>query len=78
MPFPWLFWRYGARIRGSCKYAAEAAAVLAKMMQQGAGQEQEKQGAVVPAGLPATESRAVLSEDETVVGEGEEVREERK
>ncbi|KAK4043980.1 putative transporter mfs2 [Parachaetomium inaequale] len=79
MPFPWLFWRYGARIRGSCKYAAEAAAVLAKMM-EGAGQQQEKQEAAPaerPAGLPVTENRAVLSEDETVVGDGEEVRGER-
>jgi hypothetical protein len=31
MPFPYLFWRYGARIRMRCKYAAQAAAVLVKM-----------------------------------------------
>lgn len=28
VPFPFLFFRYGPRIRMKCKYAAEAAAVL--------------------------------------------------
>lgn len=31
MPFPYLFWRYGAAIRARCKFAAEAAAVLERM-----------------------------------------------
>jgi hypothetical protein len=31
MPFPWLFWRYGAAIRMRCRFAAEAAEVLAVM-----------------------------------------------
>ncbi|KAJ3164296.1 MFS siderochrome iron transporter 1 [Geranomyces variabilis] len=28
LPFPYLFWKYGASIRGRCKYASEAAAFL--------------------------------------------------
>lgn len=36
MPFPYLFWRYGAAIRAKCKYAAEAAAVLEKMRSRAA------------------------------------------
>lgn len=31
VPFPALFYKYGDRIRAKCKYASEAAAVLAKM-----------------------------------------------
>lgn len=87
MPFPWLFWRYGASIRSKCRYAAEAAAVLQKMM-QAANEQQEGQvtepvvggGEMVEASrLPVHESPAVLSEDEgTVVGDGEEAREKRK
>ncbi|KAK4157940.1 putative transporter mfs2 [Chaetomidium leptoderma] len=79
MPFPWLFYRYGARIRGSCKYATEAAAIFEKMMMQTAHQQpQQQQPPLVerPAGLPVSDSRAVLSEDEgTVVGDGEDARE---
>lgn len=33
-PFPWLFYRYGAKVRARCRYAAEAAEVLAKMREQ--------------------------------------------
>jgi hypothetical protein len=78
MPFPLLFYWYGARIRKGCKYAAEAEAVFKRMM--AASQAQQPlagQAPVRPEGLPASESRAVLSEDETVVGEGEEMREKR-
>ena len=32
VPFPFLFWRYGDRIRHRCKFAAEAAAILEKML----------------------------------------------
>jgi hypothetical protein len=88
MPFPWLFWRYGASIRSRCRYAAEAAAVLQQMM-QAANEQQEGQQVTAPvvgggemveaSGLPVNESPAVLSEDEgTVVGDGEEAREKRK
>ncbi|KAL2181621.1 major facilitator superfamily domain-containing protein [Thermothelomyces heterothallicus CBS 202.75] len=89
MPFPFLFYRYGARIRRSCKYAAEAAAVLEKMLKQAAqGQQQPPQQQGVPAGAGGAAggaSRAgssgdgrlaVLSEDEgTVVGDGDESKE---
>lgn len=81
-PFPLLFYIYGERIRMKCKYASEAAAIFARMMQQAAHQhqqapaveaEEELAGPARPAGLPVSESRAVLSEDEgTVVGEAEE------
>ncbi len=71
-----------------CKYASEAAAIFEKMMMQAAHQQQ---GASLPttaagerelerpAGLPVSESRAVLSEDEgTVVGDAEEMKEKSK
>ncbi|KAL2131033.1 hypothetical protein VTI74DRAFT_5623 [Chaetomium olivicolor] len=89
-PFPFLFYKYGARIRMKCKYASEAAAVFERMhaasqQQQQQQQQEEEAGAGSsgqqerPANLPVSESRAVLSEDEgTVVGEGDEVREKRK
>ncbi|KAL7937629.1 MFS general substrate transporter [Trichoderma chlorosporum] len=31
VPFPFLFWKYGDKIRARCQYAAEAAAVLARI-----------------------------------------------
>ena len=31
VPFPFLFWKYGAKIRAKCEYAAEAAEVLARI-----------------------------------------------
>lgn len=34
VPFPLLFYRYGARIRGRCKYARQAAETLAMLMRQ--------------------------------------------
>ena len=34
VPFPFLFWKYGAAIREKCKYAAESAAFLKKMQNQ--------------------------------------------
>ena len=89
MPFPLLFYWHGERIRMTCRYASEAAAIFEKMMMQAAHQQQP--GASLPgsaaggreperpAGLPVSESRAVLSEDEgTVVGDAEEVREKSK
>jgi len=35
VPFPFLFYKYGAAIRQRCKFAAEAAAILEKMQQTG-------------------------------------------
>ncbi|KAL2188677.1 MFS general substrate transporter [Thermothelomyces heterothallicus CBS 203.75] len=88
MPFPFLFYRYGARIRRSCKYASEAAAVLEKMLKQAAQGQQQQQQQGVPAGAgdagggasragSSGDGRlAVLSEDEgTVVGDGDESKE---
>lgn len=34
VPFPFLFYKYGAQIRARCKYAAEAAAALERMRQK--------------------------------------------
>ena len=67
VPCPLLFYWYGARIRRRCKYAAEAAAVLDKMMDaQGQGQGSSQ----------GQEQRAGSSggEDEGVVVQGEEMR----
>jgi len=33
VPFPFLFWKYGAAIRKRCKFAAEAAKTLEKMQE---------------------------------------------
>ncbi|QYT01225.1 MFS multidrug transporter [Trichoderma simmonsii] len=35
VPFPFLFWKYGDKIRARCQYAAEAAAVLARIRAKG-------------------------------------------
>lgn len=89
MPFPFLFYRYGARIRRSCKYAAEAAAVLEKLRQATQGQQQRQQqgtpavgasdsgaGAGSPTGPSGDERLAIVSEDEgTVVSDGGEAKE---
>lgn len=65
MPFPFLFWLYGARIRKGCKYASEAAEILKHMM----AAHHHPQGPSAPL---VTDSRVVLSEDEgTVVGKEE-------
>ncbi|KAJ4304370.1 hypothetical protein N0V88_001983 [Collariella sp. IMI 366227] len=85
-PFPFLFYKYGAQIRMKCKYAAEAAAVFERMHAAAAAQQQQQQLAPRPSeqlerpeGLPVSESRAVLSEDEgTIIGEGDEMKEKRK
>jgi MFS family permease len=34
LPFPWLFMKYGARIRAKCKFAAEATETMAKLRAQ--------------------------------------------
>ncbi|KAK7935433.1 hypothetical protein PG985_000928 [Apiospora marii] len=45
LPFPFLFWKYGAEIRMKCKYAAEAAKVLEEFraMQQGREEQPSSQ-----------------------------------
>jgi hypothetical protein len=53
VPFPFLFWKYGAAIREKCKYAAQAAEFLRKM------QNQTQQSSE-----PEDESTATTTEDE--------------
>lgn len=66
MPVPWLFYRYGARIRMRCRYAAEAALVLEKI--QAAHQDQaapttwDGEQAAGPGG------RALLGDGEWAIG----------
>jgi multidrug resistance protein len=57
VPFPFLFYRYGEKIRSKCKYAADAAAVMTRirMAQNPQREELEEEEA---GGLFATESRA--------------------
>ncbi|KAK4225521.1 putative transporter mfs2 [Podospora fimiseda] len=77
MPFPILFWWYGARIRAKCKYATEAARILEQWKTVHTGEEEEKVETSRPVSharsgsYPVTEGRTVLSEDETIRGEEE-------
>ena len=41
VPLPFLFWKYGAKIREKCKYAAEAAEFMRKMQQQNEGDDDD-------------------------------------
>lgn len=60
MPFPYLFWRYGATIRAKCKYAAEAASVLERMRSRVPAKAKEgSEGSALPLG--------VVSDDELPV-----------
>jgi hypothetical protein len=60
VPFPFLFYRYGATIRAKCKFAAESAAFMEKLRQQSA-----------PAESTAAENAA---EDDTVVSSDDDTR----
>ncbi|KAI1861010.1 hypothetical protein JX265_009629 [Neoarthrinium moseri] len=71
LPFPFLFYRYGEAIRLKCKFAAEAAEVLAKMRGSAADDEptvaelvdvEEKQ-------FPHETTRGVMSDTSTVVSQ---------
>lgn len=65
MPFPFLFWKYGAVIRQKCKFAAEAAQMLQMM------RAHQVQAAQLPSGEKRETSVAgggVLSDDEGTVG----------
>ncbi|KAI1861334.1 uncharacterized protein JN550_010864 [Neoarthrinium moseri] len=71
LPFPFLFYRYGEAIRLKCKFAAEAAEVLAKMRGSTADDEptvaelvdvEEKQ-------FPHETTRGVMSDTSTVVSQ---------
>ncbi|KAK0674378.1 major facilitator superfamily domain-containing protein [Cercophora samala] len=63
VPFPLLFWRYGARIRKGCRYAREAEEILGRMKM--VHERKDSAGAAEGVG----KSGGVLSEDETVRGE---------
>lgn len=54
MPFPFLFYRYGAAIRMRCKYASEAATIMARM----------RGAAAAGAGAGPTEPLEVITEDQ--------------
>ncbi|KAK4189583.1 putative transporter mfs2 [Podospora australis] len=89
LPCPFLFYKYGARVRKSCKYAAEAAEVMAQMLKQHkvvdpthlatvtTREEQQIRGNLARGELmgEGAESRGVLSEDETIVGDEREGKE---
>jgi MFS family permease len=62
MPFPFLFWKYGAAIRVRCKFAAEAAQML-EMMRAHQNQASPSEKRETPAG-------GVVSDDERTVGPG--------
>ena len=57
VPFPFLFYKYGAKIRSKCKFAAEAAQVLAEIraMQEGGMPTEAADTASV---LPSAEKEA--------------------
>jgi len=62
MPFPYLFWKYGAQIRMKCKFAAEAAQMLAMMRAhaaQATPQEREREEDE----LAAAASRVISDEE---------------
>ncbi|KAK4650249.1 MFS siderochrome iron transporter 1 [Podospora pseudocomata] len=61
VPFPLLFWKYGARIRKRCKYAREAEEILGQMKMNHERKESSGEEGKMGGG--------VLSEDETVRGE---------
>lgn len=62
MPFPYLFWKYGAAIRHKCKFSAEAAHVLEMMRQQ--------HDPTAPTGQKRDESRGGVFSDEDTATEG--------
>ena len=56
VPFPFLFYKYGDKIRMRCKYAAEAAAVLTRMRTK--QDEPSEEAAMEEAQLQRTRSNA--------------------
>ncbi|EME88247.1 uncharacterized protein MYCFIDRAFT_159481 [Pseudocercospora fijiensis CIRAD86] len=45
VPFPFLFWKFGARIRTKCKYAAQSESFMRQMMNQTLSKPQEDENA---------------------------------
>ena len=48
VPLPFLFWKYGARIRAKCKFAAEASEFLAKIRESQAAAAKADDGTAPP------------------------------
>ncbi|KAK3504729.1 major facilitator superfamily domain-containing protein [Neurospora crassa] len=44
VPFPFFFWKYGHLVRMKCKYAAEAAQALAKMLAAAKARQEQQEG----------------------------------
>ncbi|KAG5951472.1 hypothetical protein E4U53_003022 [Claviceps sorghi] len=64
VPFPFLFYKYGAAIRVKCKYAADSAAFMEKLRQPDIGHETDN-GQGDEDGETETRSRSSSSNDET-------------
>ncbi|KAL1952797.1 hypothetical protein VTO42DRAFT_4241 [Malbranchea cinnamomea] len=67
IPFPFLFYRYGARIRKKCTFAAEADAFIRKIQQMNLQQQQEET-ADLPPGLDEKEAEAERERRERLAG----------
>ncbi|KAM7207356.1 Major facilitator superfamily domain containing protein [Naviculisporaceae sp. PSN 640] len=66
VPFPFLFWKYGARIRQKCKYAAEAQMVLERMRAE--HREFNEDEAMKEVEIMRTRSRVEQQQQQQVVG----------
>lgn len=58
VPFPFLFYKYGAKIRSKCKYAAEAEAFLKKMQKQSEEHDEKDESDNETAVASSSEDRA--------------------
>ena len=74
VPLPFLFWKYGARIRAKCKFASEAAEFLAKIRESQAAATKANEGTAPP--TPA--SNAVVSPEMTADDDEAETHDEEK
>lgn len=73
MPFPYLFWRYGHRIRMRCKFAAEAAQMLAAMRQhaaQGGGPPPEEEQETSAGGILGDDDAAAAAARDSITDDG--------
>ncbi|KAG5981755.1 hypothetical protein E4U55_002584 [Claviceps digitariae] len=60
LPFPFLFYKYGERIRSKCRYSAEAAAILQQMMTTKHEPADEEEGIMVSSGEEKDESADMI------------------
>jgi hypothetical protein len=70
IPFTWVFWKYGAKIRAKCKYSADAerqmnALIAARMAQMNAAKDEESN---VEGGRTRVGSESTAAEHEPKVG----------